>query len=83
MTPEEKAERKANSKAALMQQQVQAKSAADQQKFNQKQQLEDQASQNRMTRDIVRESMKATGMSEAVEGEPSAQGLQGNLPTVQ
>lgn len=82
MTPEEKAERKRNSKAALMQQQIQAKQATDSQKFNQKQQLEDQASDNRMKRDVVREAMKATGLNEAVEGEPSPGGLQGQLPTV-
>jgi hypothetical protein len=82
MTPDEKAERKANSKAALQAQMVQAKQQGDQQKFAQKQQLEDQASDNRIKRDITREAAKASGMSEAVEGVPSAGGLQGTLPTV-
>jgi len=82
MTDEMKAKRRANSKAALMQQQIQAKQAGEQQKFQQKQQLEDQASDNRIRRDIVRESAKASGMNEAVEGEPSPGGLQGQLPTV-
>jgi len=82
MTPEMIQKRRANSKAALMQQQVQAKQMGDQQKFQQKQSLEDQASDNRIRRDIVREAAKASGMSEAVEGVPSAGGLQGQLPTV-
>ncbi len=65
-----------------LQQQVQAKQQSDSQKFQQKQQLEDQASDNRIKRDITREAAKASGMSEAVEGEPSAGGLQGQLPQV-
>jgi hypothetical protein len=83
MTPAEIAERKANSKAALMQQQVQAKQTSDQQKFAQKSQLEDQASDNRIKRDITREAAKASGMSEAVSGVPSTQGLEGQMPVVE
>jgi hypothetical protein len=82
MTPQMIAKRNANSKAALMQQQVQAKQAGDQQKFQQKAQLEDQASDNRIKRDITREAAKASGLSETVEGVPSVGGLQGELPTV-
>jgi hypothetical protein len=82
MTAEEKQKRDANSKAAIMQQQVQAKSQGDQQKFAQKQQLEDQSSDNRIKRDITREAAKASGLNEAVEGEPSPQGIQGQMPTV-
>lgn len=82
MTPEMKQKRDANSKAALVQQQTQAKQQGEQQKFSQKQQLEDQASDNRIKRDITREAAKASGMSETVNGEPSTNGLQGQLPTV-
>lgn len=82
MTPAMIQQRQQNSKAALMQQQVQAKQQSESQKFQQKQQLEDQASDNRIKRDITREAAKASGMSEAVEGVPSAGGLQGTLPTV-
>jgi hypothetical protein len=82
MTPAMKQKRAANSKAAQMQAQQQAKAAGDQQKFSQKQSLEDQASDNRIKRDITREAAKASGMSEAVEGEPSTQGLEGRQPTV-
>ena len=83
MTPQMIAKKNANSKAALMQQQVQAKQQGEQQKFQQKQELEDQASDNRIKRDITREAAKASGMNEAVEGEPSTQGIQGQLPTVE
>jgi hypothetical protein len=82
MTQAMKDKRNANSKAAQMQAQMQMKQASDQQKFAQKQQLEDQASDNRIKRDITREAAKASGMSEAVEGEPSTGGIQGTLPTV-
>jgi hypothetical protein len=83
MTAAMKQKRDANSKAAQMQMQIQAKQQGDQQKFAQKQQLEDQASDNRIKRDITREAAKASGLSEAVEGEPSTGGLQGQLPTVE
>lgn len=82
MTPAMKQKRDANSKAAQMQAQAQQKQASDQQKFQQKQELEDQASDNRIKRDITREAAKASGLSEAVEGEPSPQGLEGQQPTV-
>lgn len=83
MTPEMKQKRAANSKAALMQQQIQAKQADSNLKFQQKSQLEDQASDNRIKRDMVREAARTSGMSEAVEGVPSPQGLEGELPTVE
>ena len=83
MTPAMIQQRQQNSKAALMQQQVQAKQQSESQKFQMKQQLEDQASDNRIKRDITREAAKASGLSEAVNGEPSQQGLQGQLPTVE
>lgn len=84
MTAAMKQKRDANSKAAQMQAQTQAKQQGDQQKFQQKSQLEDQASDNRIKRDITREAAKASGMSEAVNGEPNtgAGGIQGEMPTV-
>lgn len=82
MTPEMKAKRQANSKAAQVAAQAQAKQQQDQEKFDQKQKLEDQASDNRMKRDITREAMKTTGLSEAVSGEPNPNGLQGDMPQV-
>jgi hypothetical protein len=82
MTKEMKAKRDAGSKAAIMQQQIQAKQQGEQQKFQQKQQLEDQASDNRIKRDITREAAKTSGLSQAVNGTPSAAGIQGQMPTV-
>jgi len=83
MTADEIKRRDANSKAALQLGAMQAKAQGDQQKFAQKQQLEDQASDNRIKRDITREAAKASGMSEAVNGTPSQQGLEGMMPTVE
>lgn len=83
LTAEMKQKRAANSKAALMQQQQQAKQTDSQTKFQQKSQLEDQASDNRIKRDIIRDAAKVNGMSEAVEGEPNPQGIEGQLPTVE
>jgi hypothetical protein len=82
MTAEMKQRRDANSKAAMQQGAMQAKQQGDQQKFVQKQQLEDQASDNRIKRDITREAAKASGMSETVNGTPSQQGIQGQMPNV-
>jgi hypothetical protein len=83
MPPAAKQKRDANSKAAISQQQMQASQQATQQKFAQKQELEDQSSNNRIKRDLVIASAKASGMSETVEGEPSTGGLQGQTPTVE
>jgi hypothetical protein len=83
MTPDEIKRRDANSKAALQAQAVQAKQQSDQQKFAQKQQLEDQSSDNRIKRDITREAAKTSGLSEAVNGTPSQAGIQGDLPTIE
>ena len=82
MTAAMKQKRAANSKAAQMQAQVQAKQQDSQTKFEQKSKLEDQASDNRIKRDITREAARASGMSEAVEGVPSPQGIEGMQPTV-
>jgi hypothetical protein len=83
MTPDMLQRQQANSKAALQAQAMQAKQQGDQQKFVQKQQLEDQASDNRIKRDITREAAKNSGMSEAVQGTPSQGGLEGMMPTVE
>jgi hypothetical protein len=82
MTPDEIKEQKANSKAALQQNQMQAQQQGTQQKFEQKQEMEDQQSNNRIKRDLVIASAKASGLSEAVEGEPSSGGLEGQQPQI-
>lgn len=82
MTAAMKQKRQANSKAAQMQMQMQAKNQSDQQKFDQKAQLEDQSSNNRIKRDLVIAAAKASGLSETVSGEPSPGGLEGQMPNV-
>lgn len=82
MPPEMKAKKDANSPAALNQMKLQAQNNANQQKFEQKQEMEDQSSNNRIKRDLVIASAKASGLSETVEGEPSTGGLEGQTPSV-
>jgi hypothetical protein len=82
LTPAMKAKRAANSKAALMQQQQQAEAGKSQQQFEQKSQLENQQSDNRIKRDLVVASAKANGLEEATEGMPSTGGLEGMQPSV-
>lgn len=52
------------------------------QKFQQKQQLEDQANDNRIKREIVREAFRNSAMASATTGEPSDRGLGGGEPQV-
>lgn len=74
MTPEMKA-------ALQAKQQQQATSALqtqmtlNDQKAQQKSQMEDQAADNRVKRDIVRQAMKSQSMSMAVEGTPAERGF--------
>jgi hypothetical protein len=82
MTPAMKQKRMAESQAAQNAAKMQMQQQQTQQKFEQKQDLEDQSSNNRIKRDLVIASAKASGLSEAVSGEPSTGGLQGELPTV-
>ena len=81
MTEAEKAERKANSKSAQMQQQAAAAQQANDTKFAQKQALNSQDASDRIQRDLIVQAAK-TSFSEGTEGEPSAGGLQGELPNV-
>lgn len=82
MTPDMIKRQEANSKAALMQQQVAAKQQDSQQKQAGKEQLLDQASNNRVKEELVRAAAKANSMSEVVNGEPSTTGLAGQMPNV-
>ncbi len=72
----------ANSPAAIAAQRTQAAQQQSNDKFAQKQELEDQSSNNRIKRDLVIASAKASGLSETVLGEPSTGGLEGQMPTV-
>src|SRR5208282_2675436 len=83
MPPDVKAKHDANSPAALNAQRMQAQQGAVQQKFEQKQELEDQSTNNRIKRDLVIASAKASGLNETVEGTPSTAGLAGQEPTVE
>jgi hypothetical protein len=77
-----KSKRDANSPAALAQMRNQSQQSAAQQKFAERQELEDQSSNNRIKRDLVIASAKASGLSETVEGVPSTGGLEGQTPTI-
>ena len=83
MPADKKAKRDANSPAAQNAARMQAQQQQNQSKFAQKQEMEDQQSNNRIKRDLVIASAKASGLSESVLGEPSTGGLQGQLPTVE
>jgi hypothetical protein len=83
MPPEVKARRDANSPTAIAQQRTQAAQQQNETKFQQKQEIEDQSTNNRIKRDLVIASAKASGLSETVEGEPSTGGLAGQQPTVE
>lgn len=82
MSEDMKKKRQANSKAAMMQQQIAAKKADSDQKFQQKSDLQNNASDNRMKEKIVEKAAEASGLSEAVEGTPNPKGIQGDQPTV-
>jgi hypothetical protein len=62
---------------------TQSQQQANNDKFAQRQELEDQSSNNRIKRDLVIASAKASGLSETVEGVPSTGGLAGQEPTVE
>ena len=81
LTPEMLQRQQAKSEQAQANSKLVAQQSLNTQKFQQKQQLEDQANQNRVQRDIVRESFRNSAMSEAVTGEPSAGGLEGSAET--
>jgi hypothetical protein len=71
MTPEMKAawqqQQQMNSVAAK----AQAQASLNDQKAQQRQQADDNATDNRIKRDLVRESFRNASMGEAVTGEPS------------
>jgi hypothetical protein len=82
MPPDIQKKRDANSPAAMNAQRMQMMQQTNNDKFAQRQELEDQSSNNRIKRDLVIASAKASGLSETVEGEPSTGGLEGQTPTI-
>jgi hypothetical protein len=83
LTPEMKQRRDAQSAAAQNASKAAVTQQSNTQKFQQKQQLEDQATQGRIKRDIVREAFKDNGQSEAVSGQSNPLGIEGSTPEVQ
>lgn len=83
MTAQMKQKRQAASQAAQAQSKAAINQQSNQQKFQQKQTLEDQATNNRIKRDIVREAFRDNATSEATQGTPSPTGLEGQEPTVE
>lgn len=79
LTPEMVQRRQEKSQAAQAQSKAAIAASSDQRKFEQKQQLEDQSTDNRIKRDIVREAFRANGMSEGVEGVPGTSGVDGMM----
>ena len=75
LTPEMKAQRAAQNPAAAK---MKAQAANNDQKFQQKSQLQDQEWTQRAAGDIIRHSLEKTGEPEAVTGEPSGPGFGGN-----
>jgi hypothetical protein len=77
MTQKMKDKRAAAQQAAQQQTKAALQQQSDSQKFQQKQQLEDQATEGRIKRDLVREAFRRTSSSEATSGAPSEAGLGG------
>lgn len=82
MTDEMKQKRQAQSEAAMQQSKAAVQQQDNQQKFQQKQVLDDQATDNRIKRDIVREAFRSDSASEAVQGVPSVGGVDGQMPQI-
>jgi hypothetical protein len=83
LTPAMKQRMQAQSEAAQAQSKAAIDQQSNQQKFAQKQILEDQANDNRIKRDLVRESFRDQATSEATEGVPSSGGLEGQQPSIE
>lgn len=82
LTPEMKQRMAQKTQAAQAQSKAAVQAQSDQRKFEQKQALEDQSNENRIKRDIIRETFRDNAMSEATEGLPSQGGLEGMQPEV-
>lgn len=84
LTTEMKQRMAAKSQEAQQQSKLNMQLMTNDQKFQQKQQLDDLATDNRIKRDLVRDAFRHSAMSEATEGEPSTnEGIQGEMPSIQ
>jgi hypothetical protein len=81
LTPEMKAAQQAKTQQAQANSKLAAQSQLNTQKAQLKSQQADQDNQARVYRDLIRESFRNSSMSEAVQGEPSANGLEGSAET--
>lgn len=82
LTPEMKLKRQQQTQQAMQQSKAAIAAQSNQQKFEQKQQLNAQATDDRIKRDIVVNAFRAEGQSEATEGVPAVGGLEGEEPQV-
>jgi hypothetical protein len=82
MTPAMIAKRQAASQAAQQQSKAAIAQQTNDQKFKQKQALEEQGSDNRIKRDLVVSAFRNSSQSEDVSGAPDSNGLQGGMPDV-
>ena len=76
LTPQMKAQRAAQNPAAAK---MAAQAANNQQKFEQKAQLQSQQWTERAAGDVIRHSLEAAGTSQAVEGQPGGKGFGSSL----
>jgi hypothetical protein len=83
LTDAMKQKQQQNSQAAQAQGKLQQQMQLNTQKFQQKSQLEDQSTDNRIKRDAILGAFKGQDLSEAENGQPSAQGLLGQQDQVQ
>lgn len=82
MTDAMKQKRQAASQAAQAQSKAAVAQQTNDQKFKQKQALEEQGSDNRIKRDLVVAAFRNSSQSEDVNGSPDSNGIQGSMPDV-
>ena len=75
MTPEKLQTYQANSPAGLQQKQLQAQQAAQLQKFQQDQTMEDQKQMGKAANEVLRQSMEQATSPEELTGQPGGQGF--------
>ena len=81
MTPEQMTTAKANTKAALMQMQLQAKAQGQQAKFEHEETLEDQKQLGKAGNEVLRQSIEQATTPEEVQGAPGGTGF-GSLQVI-
>ena len=79
LTPEMKQRMQEKSQAAQAASKAAVASQLQNQKFQEKQQLQSEATDNRIYGEIVRGAFRTSAMGEATTGQPTEQGLQGEL----